>query len=110
MKEKCYICEIGNLERKRVEYKFHGVGLGIFDAEVCNHCGEIFFDESVSKQITTIAKKRGLWGLQTKTKIGQSGTTLDIRLPKRIIDYLKLKKGEEVEIYPEGKDKLIIQR
>ena len=110
MKEKCYICEIGNLERRRVEYKFYGVELGMFNAEVCNHCGEIFFDENVSKQITTIAKKKGLWGLQTKTKIGQSETTLDIRLPKRIIDYLKLKKGEEVEIYPEGKDKLIIQR
>lgn len=110
MKEKCYLCEIGTLERKKVEYKFHGVGLGMFNAEICNHCGEIFFDENVSKQITILAKKKGLWGLQAKTKIGQAGTTLDIRLPKRIIDYLKLKKGEEVEIYPEGKDRLIIQR
>jgi antitoxin component of MazEF toxin-antitoxin module len=62
----------------------------------------------VSKKMTEIAKSKGIWGLQTKTKIGQAGTTLDIRLPKKIIDFLNLKKGKEVEVYPEGKDKLVI--
>ena len=53
--------------------------------------------------MTEIAKKKGLWGLQSKTKIGQAGTNSDVRLPKRIIEFLNLKKGKEVEIYPEGK-------
>ena len=108
MKEKCYICEKGNLRKEKSDYKLYGISLGKFNAEVCGKCGEIFFDESVSKKMTEVAKKKGLWGLQTKTKIGQSGTTLDIRLPKRVIDFFNLKKGKEVEVYPEGKNKLVI--
>ena len=108
MKEKCYICENGNLRKEKLDYKLYGVLIGKFDAEVCDKCEETFFDEDISKKMTEIAKKKGLWGLQTKTKIGQSGTTLDIRLPKRIIEFLNLKRGKEVEVYPEGKNKLII--
>ena len=108
MAEKCYICEKGNLLKRKVDYKLYGVSIGEFDAEVCDKCSETFFEEEVSKKMTEIAKRKGLWGLQTKTKIGQSGTTLDIRLPKKIIDFLNLKKGKEVEVYPEGKDKLVI--
>ena len=108
MKEKCYMCEEGYLTKKKVDYKLYGVDIGNFNAEVCSKCGEVFFDEDTSKKMTEIAKKRGLWGLQAKTKIGQAGTTLDIRLPKRIIEFLNLKKGKEVEIYPEGKNRLVI--
>ncbi len=108
MREKCYICEKGNLTKRRVDYNLYGITIGKFNAEVCDKCGEIFFDETTSKKMTEIAKKKGLWGLQTKTKIGQAGTTLDVRLPKRIIEFLNLKKGKEVEIYPEGKNKLVI--
>lgn len=108
MKEKCYLCEKGNLAKKRIDYKLYGISLGKFNAEVCDKCGEVFFDEITSKKMTELAKRKGLWGLQTKTKIGQSGTTLDIRLPKRIIEFLNLEKGKEIEIYPEGKNKLVI--
>nr|MCK4930003.1 YgiT-type zinc finger protein [Nanoarchaeota archaeon] len=108
MKKKCYICEKGSLTKKKVDYKLYGISIGKFEAEICDKCGETFFDEDVSRKMTEIAKKKGLWGLQAKTKIGQSGTTLDIRLPKRIITFLNLKKGKEVEVYPEGKNKLVI--
>ncbi len=108
MQEKCYICGKGKLTKKKVDYELYGINIGKFPAESCDKCGEIFFDENTSKKMTEIAKKKGLWGLQTKTKIGQSGTTLDIRLPKKIIALLNLKKGKEVEIYPEGKNRLVI--
>ena len=108
MKEGCYIWEKGHLTKKKIDYKLYGVSLGKFDAEICGRCGEIFFDESTSSKMTRIAKQKGLWGLQARTRIGQAGTTLDVRLPRRIIEFLKLKKGKEVEIYPEGKNKLVI--
>lgn len=108
MTEKCYICERGTLEKRKIDYVLYGQNLGKFDAEVCSKCGEQFFEENVSKNMTQAAKKKGLWGLQAKTKIGQAGSTLDIRLPKKIINFLNLRKGEEVEIYPEGKNKLIV--
>ena len=91
-----------------MDYSLYGIILGKFNAEVCNKCREVFFDEETSKKMTQLAKEKGLWGLQTKTKIGQAGTTLDIRLPKKIIDFLNLQKGKEIEIYPEGKNKLVI--
>ena len=108
MKEKCYICEKGNLRKEKVDYELYGIVIGRFTAEICDKCGENFFDETVSKKMTEVAKKKGLWGLQARTKIGQSGTTLDIRLPKKVIEFFNLKKGKEVEIYPEGKNKLVI--
>ena len=88
---KCYLCEKGVLKVKEVPYTIYGEPVGNFKGEVCEQCGETFFDEDVSKKMTEIAKKKGLWGLQAKTKIGQAGTTLDIRLPKRIIESLPIK-------------------
>ncbi|HLD05690.1 MAG TPA: hypothetical protein VJG90_08275 [Candidatus Nanoarchaeia archaeon] len=105
---KCYLCEKGTLSRKKVDYELYGTSLGKFMAETCNACGEIFFSENVSKKMTELAKKKGLWGLYAKTKIGQAGTTLDIRLPKKIIQFLNLKKGTEINLQPEGRNRLVI--
>ncbi len=107
--EKCYICEKGTLEKKKIPYTFMDEQIGNFEAEVCPICGETFFDEETSRKITAATKAKGLWGIGARTKIGQAGSTLDIRLPKRIIDFLSLKKGEEVIIYPETKKRLVIE-
>ena len=107
--ETCYACEKGNLKHKKVPYKLYGEIIGYFNAEVCGSCDEVFFDEETSKKITAATKTKGLWGLGSRTKIGQAGSTLDIRLPKKIITFLKLKKGEEVKIYPESKNRLIVE-
>jgi len=103
----CWECE-EKMKNKNVDYSLYGIKIGTFPAKICEKCKETYFSEETSKKMTKIAKKKGLWGLQAKTKIGQAGTTLDIRLPKRIIDFFHLKKGKEVEIYPEGKNKLTI--
>lgn len=103
------MCNEGRLEKKRTDYFLLGEDLGKFEAEVCDKCGEQFFDESEDEKITKIAKEKGLWGIMARTKIGQAGSTLDIRLPKKIIEFLNLKKGEEVIVYPEGKKRLIIE-
>lgn len=97
------------MKKKKVDYFLVGENLGKFEAEVCDKCNEQFFNEEVDVHITKAAKEKGLWGIMTKTKIGQAGSTLDIRLPKKIIEFLKLKKGEEVIIYPEGKKRLIVE-
>ena len=109
MKEKCYTCEKGELVTKKTDYLLYGIKLGRFSAEVCSRCGEIFFDETTSEKMTELAKEKGLWGLAAKTKLGQSGSTLDIRLPKSIIKFMSLKKGKEIFINPESKNRLIIE-
>lgn len=105
--ETCWECG-KKMHKKNVEYTLYGISLGKFPALICETCKEPFFSEETSKNITTLAKEKGLWGLQAKTKVGQAGKTLDIRLPKKIIDFIELKKGTEITITPEGKRKLMI--
>lgn len=109
MKGKCYICEKGYMKKKKVDFKVYGISLGKFDAEVCSKCGETFFDEATSDKIDKTAKEKGLWGLESRTKIGVAGDGLIIRVNKKIADFMGLKKGEEVTIIPESKNKLGIE-
>ncbi|MDP4012934.1 MAG: YgiT-type zinc finger protein [Candidatus Nanoarchaeia archaeon] len=106
---KCYICEKGLLKKQKVDFLLYNENLGKFDAEVCNNCGEKFFDEETSAKIDEKAKKNGLWGLEAHTSVGVAGNSLDIRLNKNIVKFLGVKKGSLVNIYPESKKKLIIE-
>lgn len=105
---KCPVCE-GKMERKKVPYEIGRVNLGVFEADVCSSCGEIFFTEESSDAIDRKAKKTGLWGLEKKGKIGYSGNSLIVRIPKKVAEFMELKKGEEITIKPEDKKRLVIE-
>lgn len=107
--EKCYMCEKGYLEKKKVDYKLYGELIGKFDAEVCSLCGEKFFDEATSQKIDEATKEKGLWGLEVETNVGQSGDSLMVRINKQLVHFLKLRKGEKVKIRPEDRRKLVIE-
>lgn len=104
---KCDKCN-GKIIKTKVDYILFGVNLGEFPAEVCTKCGEKLFSEETTDSILETAKKNGLWGLHSKSKVGIVGNSLDIKINKRIADFIGLKKGKEVEIYPEDKHKLVI--
>ena len=104
---KCEECG-GRIVNKKVDFSMYGISLGKFPAEVCTKCGEEVFTEETSDKIERITKEKGLYGLEAKTKIGVAGNSLDIRINKKIANFLELKKGEEVTIYPENKNKLVI--
>lgn len=105
---KCPICEKGELKKDRIKETMFGVYLGEFPAEICNKCNESFTDSETTRKIEEVAKKKGLWGLDKKTKIIMAGNSLAVRIPKKIGEFLKLKAGEEAYIHPENK-KLIIE-
>lgn len=105
--DKCWECGRRMVERK-VPYSLYGVKIGVFPALVCPHCNEPYFSEATAKRMTELSKRKGLWGLETTTKVGKAGSTLDIRLSKKIIQFMDLEKGKEVTIYPESKRKLVI--
>ncbi len=98
----------GKIVKKKVDYNYLGEFIGKFDAEVCIKCGEEVFDEAVSDKIEKIVKEKGLYGLSARTKIGKVGSSLDVKINKRIAEFMDIKKGELVNIYPENKKKLII--
>lgn len=97
------------MNRKKSEFRFGDIILGKFEADECEKCSEIFFTEEASDEIDKKAKHLGLWGMAAKTKIGYSGNSLIVRIPKDISNFMKLKKGEEISLHPEGKGRLVIE-
>lgn len=65
-KMKCYMCGKGTLARKEVVHKLYGVPIGNYPAEICEKCGEIFYDEETSNKIEADTKAKGLYGLSAK--------------------------------------------
>lgn len=55
------------------------------------------------------AKKMGIWGLEQRTKIAMVGNSLAVRIPKRLADFLGLRRGTEVSVHPIGRDKLMVE-
>ncbi|MBS3137911.1 hypothetical protein J4232_05740 [Candidatus Woesearchaeota archaeon] len=98
--EKCDECNKGIVEKKKVDYEVLGVNLGKFDAFVCANCGETIFDGKTMVEIEKKAKQQGVWGIAAKTTIGTSGNSLDVKIPKVIIEFLNIKKGQQVIIEP----------
>ncbi|MBI2105908.1 hypothetical protein HYT56_03665 [Candidatus Woesearchaeota archaeon] len=105
---KCPECR-GKIEEKNIDYILLGVNLGKFPTMICSRCREQFYEDSVLDKIDKSAKEKGLWGLEHKTKLNLVGNSLAVRLSKNQIEFGKLKKGEEVIVYPESKNKFIIE-
>ena len=47
--------------------------------------------------------------MSTHTKINKVGTSIAVTINKKISEFMKLKKGEDVFVYPESKNKLIVE-
>ena len=98
---KCPICEKGNLENKKIAYELYGKVVGEFEGEKCNKCEEEFFNEEQEEKIEKKVRAMGLWGLVSHTKARQSGSNLSITIPKKLQQYLNIKKGTELSLVPE---------
>ena len=105
---KCEECG-GRILIKKVPYAIYDIKIGDFSAEVCQKCSEVCFSEEESRKITAKTKEIGLWGLESKTKIGKVADALDIRLSRKLEKFMKLKKGREVFVRPEGKNKIMVE-
>ena len=106
---RCPICEKGILKKGKVKEYMFGVFLGEFVADICSKCEESFTDAETTRKIEEVAKQKGIWGIGKKTKITRTGNSLAVRIPKEIVDFLKLKEGKEAYIHPEGKNLVIEQ-
>lgn len=107
--KKCYICGKGDLAKKKIPYILYGINIGKFDGEQCNKCQESFYSEDIFDDMTKKVKYLGLWGLETRTKLTKVGNSLDIRLNKKLVDFLKVGKGKEVILMPENRHRIIVE-
>jgi len=116
-------CPICGGEVKKIE-----TSLSLFNGNIqinpilgfeCNKCNEIFIDEEESRRIDSLTNTKYYreaidnirkYQLRLRRRVSYSGRSLVIRIPKDIERVLSIKEGEEVEIYPEGKDKIIIEK
>ena len=106
---KCPVCGKANLHVEKRRAEQNGFNLGVFVAEVCPSCGQVFWDQKSILRMERRAKQIGIWGLEQKTKVAAVGNSLAVRIPKRIADFLGLRRGAEVLVHPMGKDRLIIE-
>lgn len=104
---KCPICE-KELKKAKIREEQFGVFLGEYEGLLCAGCGESFFDSETTKKIVEKAKEKGIFGIEGRTKIAQTGNSLAVRIPKKIADLLKLKAGKEVRVHPVG-DTIVIE-
>lgn len=105
---KCPICEKGTLHKGEVKETMFGFDLGTYTGEICSHCKETFLDDEIMRKVEEKAKEKGIWGLADKIKIVKSGNSLVLRIPAKLIKFLKLDEGKEVMIHPEGEKKIVV--
>ena len=103
----CPICEEGTVKKGKIHEELYGVDLGEFPAEICTRCGESFTTAETMKEIESIAKQKGIWGMGKKTVVARTGNSLAVRIPKNIVEFSGIKEGGEVYIHPE-KGKIVI--
>ena len=99
----------GNLKKSRTEVEFFGIDFGVKPCEVCNECGSEYISQELLEQIEAEMKKKGLFGLERRSRITKSGNSLVIRVPKEIADSLHIAKDSEITIYPSDKKRLIVE-
>ncbi len=105
---KCVFCN-SVTEEKVVNYVETGIHFGKFKAMVCTKCGETFFDSETAGKIQAKSKELGLFGLAKRTKVAEVGNSMAIRVPKRLAEFVGLKKGQEVLIKLREKNELSIE-
>ncbi len=105
----CYICEKGELETKEVPYHYGEFHVGDYEAEVCPDCGEVFFTEAAGDAMDARVKELGLWGLEADAKLGRSGHSLMVRLPKALADFVGAEAGQKVHLAPLGPRKISVE-
>ena len=105
---KCEECG-GRVAKRTVDYNYLGQRFGRFPAEVCSKCGEVVFDEDVSDKIESKVKERGLYGLGATTRVGVAGSSFVIRITRKLANFLKLQKGEQVHIHPESRQRIVVE-
>lgn len=101
----CYECGKGKLEKKDVAYEKYGILIGKYPAEICTLCHETFFESNVVAQIEAKLKEKQLWGIAAKSKVGTSGNALDVKLNKKLVEFLGIQRGQEILIEPISKNK-----
>jgi hypothetical protein len=99
----------GKLKRSFTEVEFFGIDFGMKQANVCTKCGTEYLPQEVMEEVETEVKKRGFFSLERRGRVAKSGNSLVIRIPKEIVESLKIRRDLPIVIYPSEPKKLIVE-
>ena len=86
----------GNCGEKMEKVKYD-VGFGIVvDSFTCPNCHHNFTDEKILDEAMEKMRKR----MAIRVKVLKVGTGIGIRIPNEVVQKLRLRSGQEVEIIP----------
>lgn len=111
MKKISYPCPCGGkIKWKKDKVVIEGVDCGVLDVEYCERCGEEYLPEESLEVVESKLKGAGLWGVERKkVNFWKSGGSVVLRIPVKIANALNIKAKTKADIYPEGKNKLVIE-
>jgi len=111
MEKESYPCPCGGkVKWRKRKVVIDGVDCGILAVEYCNKCGSEYFPEESMEIIEKKMKEEGLWGVERKeVSFWKSGGTVVVRIPAKIAHSLHLKANTKATLYPENKNKLVIE-
>jgi transposase-like protein len=93
----------GNCGENMEKVKYD-VGFGIvLDSYTCPNCHHNFTDEKILDEAIEKMRER----MAIKVKILRVGTGIGIRLPNEIVQKMKLKAGQEVEVIQKDKQLIV---
>ncbi len=101
----CY----SKVKQGKVREEYLGNFLGEYQGWVCTKCGETLLDSESVRKAQQKAKELGIFGLSERTAIAKSGNSLVVRIKKTLANYLDITAGKQVFLYPEGKNKLVVE-
>lgn len=99
----------GRLKQSFTEVEFLGIDFGVKRANTCTDCGSEFLPHEIMEEIESEVKRRGFFGLERRGHVAKSGNSLVIRIPREIVESLKIKRDLPFIIYPSEPGKLIVE-
>ena len=82
---------------------------GILEIEHCKKCGSEYFSDEAMRVVEQKLKQEGLWGQRKEVTLWKSGNSVVLRIPVKIASILGLKANTKASIYPETREKLVIE-
>ena len=105
-----YKCNCGGiLKKSHTQVEFFGIDFGIRECEVCTKCNSEYLSNEVLEEIEQEVKKKELFGIEKEAEITKSGNSLVIRIPPKIVRFVKAHYKDRVRIYPTGESKISIE-
>lgn len=111
MRKENYPCPCGDkVKWKKKKVVIDNVDCGILWVERCDKCGSEYFPEESMQIIEKKLKQVGLWGIERREiSFWKSGNSVVLRIPIKIAHTLNIKANQKANLYPEGKNKLIVE-